>query len=372
MTEPIIDVSVAQVRRYRLLRNGLLASFASPTTAAAALMGVQAQIEPAAGLALWNRTTGLTESHFEALLYQKRSLVKLWGQRGTLHLYPSAEWPLVHSMLAANQTWWGRTAEREERLDEYSELVEQAAEILRRRTVMGRRDLRASDIKLDDEHLSPWGGVFSDLVRRGYACHAGRIGGEGVFAAREVWLPDLDWQPPPPEAANVEAARRFLHTFGPSTQQDFIYWRGSRGGLGRQWWATLAKDTVEVSVEGRPMWILREDLADLLAPPDELAGHVRMLGRFEPMLLGQKENSWIIAPHADKRVIRPAGHIEAIVLAEGQAVATWRYARKGRGLGITVDRFPEWRARFRRPVERVAQQVAVFFEMPLVALEGVR
>ena len=80
---------------------------------------------------------------------------------------------------------------------------------LRGRQTMGRSDLRAGDFGLGADHLSPWGGVFADLVRRGYACHAGRAS-EGRFVAREVWLPDLAWEPRGYDAANLTALRRYI------------------------------------------------------------------------------------------------------------------------------------------------------------------
>ena len=67
-----IPVTLDQVRRFRLIRSGLLQPFADPETAAANLMGIQAQILPAAGVALWNRTRGLTHDRFERLLYDER------------------------------------------------------------------------------------------------------------------------------------------------------------------------------------------------------------------------------------------------------------------------------------------------------------
>ena len=141
-----IPVTLDQVRRFRLIRSGLLQPFADPQAAAADLMGIQAQILPAAGVALWNRTRGLTHDRFEQLLYDERTLVKLWGQRGTLHLYPSGDWPLVCAMISGAKSWWGRTAEKENRYDDYDRLVESVAIELRRRETMGRSDLRTGDL----------------------------------------------------------------------------------------------------------------------------------------------------------------------------------------------------------------------------------
>ncbi|MBP8293843.1 MAG: AlkZ family DNA glycosylase [Caldilineaceae bacterium] len=366
MTTQPYAISLNQMRRYRLLRSGLITPFATPEAAASALAGVQAQILPAAGLALWNRTAGFTHARYEELLFTDHTLVKLWGQRNTLHLYPSAEWPLVYAALAANQTWWGRTAEREDRLDDHDALVEQAAALLHERKIIGRNDLRAAGLDLNDDHLSPWGGIFADLVRRGYACHAGRAENEGMFAAREYWLPDLVWNPPTPESANLTLLRRFVHTYGPVTVHDFMYWRGGYAEPARRWWGALESELVAVDVAGVERFVLPDDLDDLAHPAHDLGATVHMLYRFEPLLLGHKEKGWIVAPEYHKRVFRIAGHIEGIVLDGGVAVATWRYDRKSRGLIIAVEPFAPLPDHVTAAIAAQAGEVAAFFDAPLL------
>ncbi len=355
-----IGVSLDQVRRFRLIRSGLLEPFGSPEAAAGALMGVQAQILPAAGVALWNRTRGLTHEQFERLLYDQRTLVKLWGQRGTLHLYPSAEWPLVCAMISGAKSWWGRTAEKENRYDDYDLLVEKLADELRRRETMGRSDLRAGEFGLDAEHLSPWGGVFADLVRRGYACHAGREA-EGRFVARENWLPQLPWEPPDYDTANVTALRRYLHSYGPATVEDFRYWRAAYAEPARRWWAMIKPELQAVEVEGVTQYVFAEDVELLMRPSEDEAWPLHMLYRFDPILLGHREKGWIVPTAHYKQVWRPAGHIEGIVLLRGQAAATWRYERKGAAMAVVVQPFKKLNKSVKGQIERMAARVVDFF-----------
>ena len=203
MTATRPTVTAEQMRWFRLRRGGLVTPFPTPEAAAAALVGVQAQILPAAGLSLWNRTPALDHDRFEQLLFTDRTLVKLWGQRGTLHLYAGTDWPLLHAARSVNRTWWERAAERTGRpLADYHALVEAIADFMAERDRTSRTDLTAAGFPLNDEHLSPWGGIFADLVRLGYACHAGRVGNEGQFAHRARWLPELAWNPPDPDTAN--------------------------------------------------------------------------------------------------------------------------------------------------------------------------
>lgn len=359
-----------QMRWQRFQRAGLMKPFADASTAATALVGVQAQILPAAGLALWNRTPALSHNQFDELIFNQRSLVKLWGQRGTLHLYASSDWPLLHAARTINRTWTERQAERDDPdTVEHRKLVEQVAELLRSKESLGRRELRASGIPLSDELLSPWGGIFSDLVRLGYACHSGRAEGEGRFVARERWLPDLAWEPPDPTLANVMIVERYLAAYGPATLQDFAYWRGVPANKARNWFNQLMPGLTEVEVDGQVGLLPSAAIDDAQAvPPPPEAWPVRMLYRFDPYLLAHRNKDWVVPPSHYKAVWRPAGHIEGIVLWHGQAVATWRYDRKGSGLAIQVNSFKPLPKYVTKQIEKQSPQIAAFFHLPLVDL----
>jgi hypothetical protein len=363
----MLQVTQDQVRRFRMQRSGLIDGYDSPETVASALAGVQAQILPAAGLALWNRTRGLTNKKFERLLFEKRTLVKLWGQRGTLHVYPSNEWPLLHSVRAVNRTWWEHHAVRESGdFGDYRHLVDEVADELRRRDSMGRKDLRALELDLHEELFSGWGGIFADLVRLGYACHAGKVGGEGHFAHRERWLPDLEWNPPDPDDANIEIVRRYFANFAPATVQDAAYWRGIDLQPMRRWIDALGDELVEVEVDGARRWMLRRDLDFAVSLPDHSDGlPLRMLYRFDPLLLGIKDKRWIVDPQFYNRVWRPAGHIEGVVLHRGRGVATWRYDWNGSGMVVTVSPFKRLPKTVTERIPRQAEGVARFFGAPL-------
>ena len=114
------------------------------------------------------------------------------------------------------------------------------------------------------------------------------------------------------------------------------------------------------------MLILRDDLETLLAQhSDPDAMPIRMLYRFDPLLLGNRNRKWIINPADEVRVSRIAGHIEGIVLDRGRIVATWRYVRKGKGLVITVEPFGKLRAHVQRKLPKLAERVARYFRVPL-------
>jgi hypothetical protein len=327
--------------------------FEGVETAVSHHIGIQAQILQAGAVSQWNRTSGLTYSQFENLSLEERRINKLWGQRGTLHFYASQEWPLIYAAFAQKGMAQAQ----------YQTIVQEMLAILRQKQIIGRSDLRAN-MAIDDELLSSWGGLFQEMVYGGHACHAGKRGNEGLFAHRQHWLPDLVWEPPDTEAANIELLRRYLRGYGPATLQDFAYWRGAGVGNGRRWLQSLQNETTEVDVDGQTMLLLADDL-DILQAIEATEWPIRLLYRFDPYLLAHKDKSWLIDMKYYKRIWQAAGHIEGTVLDLGRIVGTWRYDRKGGGLVVTVTPFGRLRRGVRTAVRQQAAHLAKFFDLAL-------
>jgi hypothetical protein len=200
----------------------------------------------------------------------------------------------------------------------------------------------------------------------GVACHAGQEGNEGRFAHREYWLPHLAWNPPPPEEANVELARRYLAAYGPATVPDLAYWRGERVGQARRWIELLGDEVMTVEAEGQLLLALRADADELNEiPPEREAWPVRLLYRFDSLLLGLKDKSWLVDPAYYNRVWRPAGHIEGTILEDGRITGTWRYDRRNGGLVVSVFPFGPLPAHVQAAVEGHAAGVARFLGLEL-------
>ncbi len=350
----------------RLVNHGLLTPFPDPVSAAGALCGVQAQILPAAGLALWNRAAHFTAAHLDHLLYTERALVRIWGQRHTLHLYPATDWPLIYAAEAGRATYWEQEAVRDgwEAAD-YAVFIDQAAQHLFARETMGRRDLQALLPMIDDRHLSGWGGIFAILARRGLACHAEPRDGEARMAHRLRWLPDLPWDPPLPDQANAQMVRRYLATSGPATSADISYWRGRPQAEVKRWLAQLGAEVTPVTVDGQPAWWLTTALDQVNHLPSRADLAPRLLGRFDPLLLSTRAKSWLIDAAVYDRVWRPAGHIEATLLVRGRIVGTWRYDWKGATLMVTLRPFAPLEPAIRAQLETQAAGVAAHFNAPL-------
>jgi len=64
--------------------------------------GIHAQIIPATELSVGVRVAGVTRQDVRAELWQRWGLVKTYGLRGTVHLFPADELPLWLAALQAN------------------------------------------------------------------------------------------------------------------------------------------------------------------------------------------------------------------------------------------------------------------------------
>src|SRR3954447_631987 len=59
------------------------------------IIALHAQVLSCAELAAWQRVEGLGPSDIRDAVWQDRTLVKTWAMRGTLHLVPATDLPLV-------------------------------------------------------------------------------------------------------------------------------------------------------------------------------------------------------------------------------------------------------------------------------------
>ena len=97
-----VSLSWPQVLGHRLARHHLLAPAPPERLAEVAgdVCGVHAQMGVSSELMLGARVAGITRQDVRAALWEKRTLVKTVGVRGTLHLFPADEVP---TWMAANR-----------------------------------------------------------------------------------------------------------------------------------------------------------------------------------------------------------------------------------------------------------------------------
>jgi hypothetical protein len=142
---------------------------------------------------------------------------------------------------------------------------------------------------------------------------------------------------PPPSSPAIddpaaELARRFLRVYGPARPKLLADFAGISTAHATELWER-AGELAEVVVEGKKAWLLAEDVGAASDPP--AIDGVRLLPSLDPLAGGRDRELLVPDPAARKRIWAMIGGA-GMVLAGGAVAGTWRPAKKGRKLLVTV------------------------------------
>ena len=316
-----------------------------------------------AELSLWARIDGLDRDAVQNALWKRRTLVKVWAMRGTLHLLPSKELGLWLSALA---TYTNRGMTGHPDIDELSDAVGRVLEgrSLTREELAEAVEQSTGNPLLGAHVRSSWGSYLKPACFRGRLCFAPSDDGRARFTTPATLLRHEIDQPDPTDALR-EVARRFLAAYGPATLADLALWGGFGTARTRRMLGSLGKAIVEVDVEGERMWALARDVRDLAGA--RAVDTARLLPAFDPWVVGASRTSpAFIAPRHKTRVYRPQGWFSPVLLVNGRMAGVWKHTRKGRRLLVQLEpfgRLPVWA---REELEGDARRLADFYDCELV------
>lgn len=180
---------------------------------------------------------------------------------------------------------------------------------------------------------------------RGIVVRGPMIGKQHAYALVRDWLGPQ--KPVDREAALAELARRYLVGHGPAGDRDLARWAGlplrdARAGL-----TAIASELAE-----------REDgLVDLAKrPAPESLPPPRLLGAFDPLLLGWTSREEVVGPH--KMLVTMNGIFRPFALVGGRAVATWRL-NSGK---VTIEHLGKVNKKTTAALEADAENVLKFLQ----------
>jgi uncharacterized protein YcaQ len=351
------DLSWEQALAWRMERHHLTERARRPdlVRVVSDICGLHAQLMSSAELTLWARTEELEPDRVQDALWKHRTLVKLWGLRGTLYLLPTAELGL---WLAALGTYTNRGMTGHPKIDELSEAVGRALDgrALSREELALEVERRTGSRELGGWVRSSWGSYLKPASFRGRLCFAPSDDGRARFTTPATWL-GAGIDTPDPEDALREVTRRFLAVYAPATADDLALWSGFSPARGRRMLAALGEEVVEVDVEGEPLSALARDVDELERAA--MQNVVRLLPAFDAWVVGASRKApALLDPRHRARVYRPQGWFSPVVLVNGRMVGVWRHKRSGRPLRVELEpfgRLPSWaRAQLEDEVERLA------------------
>jgi hypothetical protein len=286
-----------------------------PEDVAERLLAVQGQDPRGARLAIRARTSGLGAADVDRALSEDRSLLITWLNRGTLHLVRSEDYPLLQLLTTpplrtSNATRLSQEGVSVAAAERGVETIERA---LAEEGPLTRPQLRE---RLDAAGVPTAGQALVHLFFRtailGITVRGPMVGSEHAYVLIRDWLGPQ--KPVDCDVALAELARRYLVGHGPAEDRDLARWAGlplrdARAGL-----AAIAPE-----LEQR-----QDGLVDLAkrAPAEPLPAP-RLLGAFDPLLLGWASREEVVGPH--KLLVTNNGVFRPFALVGGRAVSTWRF-----------------------------------------------
>ncbi len=277
------------------------------------LLAIQGQDGRGARLAVRARTEEVAASDVDKALAD-RELIITWVNRGTLHLIRSEDYPLLQALTTPPLWTSCRTRLRQTGVGEAEAErgVEVIAKALADEGPLTRAQLRE---RLDSADVPTAGQALVHVLffasLHGVCVRGPMVGREHAFVAARDWLgeaPEVDR-----EKGLAELAGRYLVGHGPATDADLARWAGLplrdvRAGL-----TAISRRLVDLG-DGLVDLRKREESAPLPPP--------RLLGAFDPLLLGWASRDDVIGPH--EGLVTNNGLFRPFALVDGRAVATWR------------------------------------------------
>jgi hypothetical protein len=318
----------------------------SPLEVAERLLAVQGQDQRGARLAIRARSTGLSAADVDAALTQERSLLITWLNRGTLHLVSSEDFPWLLQLTAPRLL--GACERRLAQLGVDSRAGEKGVRVieraLSREGPLDRMKLRERLFQagLPVEGQAPLHVLMLACVR-GIAVRGPMIEGHHAYAHVADWLAPSG--PIDRDRALAELARRYLAGHGPGDDRDLARWSGLGLGEVRSGLRAIAPQLRE-----RP-----DGLLELRgAPSPQPLPSPRLLGAFDPLLLGWCSREDLLGEHAPK--ITVGGMFRPFALIAGRAKAVWGMPRGE----VAIESLESLSASERRALELDGREVARF------------
>jgi hypothetical protein len=162
---------------------------------------------------------------------------------------------------------------------------------------------------------------------RGHAVRGPMIG------TQQAYVLVRDWLGTPPaaldrELALADLARRYLVGHGPASDRDLAKWAGLPLTEIRRGLAAIAPQLRDRADGLAELAVGGTDAGELPAP--------RLLGSFDPVLLGWASRDSILGPH-HRRIVTTNGVFRPFALVGGRAAALWTWA----GGEVAVDAFTD-------------------------------
>lgn len=337
---------------------------------AADVCGIHAQVMPSAELSLGLRVRGIARADIRAALWQDRTLVKTYGLRGTVHLFPTRELSL---WLAALRTKppprepnrFELEAVPSDRRDELIHAIHGALDGQQlTREELGAELERQLGSWASEEVFPAFGGHWprwqlwlAHAAVEGLIVFGPNQGNRVTYVRTDQWLGPL--AEVNGDDALREVCRRYFEVYGPATHVEFARWFLTRPQAALELMRSL--DLEEVDVDGWRGWLPRGDAA---APESHTGEQIHLLPHFDCYVVGCHPRAALIPESAPPALQKGTAAPFATVMVNGVVGGLWERRRVGRVLQIRVDTFAPLSRQQKEEAERQAARIGEILELP--------
>lgn len=343
-------LTAPEARRILLGRQGLITPFTDPFEAVRAMVAVQTQYAASLPVAVAARTRRPKPGWDDAALVPDGALVKSWSVRHTLHAHTREDHALI--LGAVGDYWYQRHVRwmaKHRTFDTGS--FEERILVALGEGPLSREELHTRVPELREIPGVGWGLDVAGLAFKRRLCVVGR-GATQCFAA----LPHAERS-----GDMASLFLRYVDAFGPVSLADFSHWVGMPQQTIRSAVESVRDQVEVVRLEGYPGDRFVPLGAEIPAGP---LG-VRLLAKFDPLILAHRDKTLLLEEAHRPRVFRIAAQVEAPVLSQGRVIGTWRLERKARTTTFHVEPFAPLKPREQSGIEKEAARISKNLGLPL-------
>lgn len=328
---PVRHVPDAE-RRARLgSRHALARRVDSPEDVTRSMTALHATEPASVYLSCWARTSSMQVSDVDRALYDDRSVVKQLAMRRTAFVFPRdllpAVWPTASARVAATErNHVVRDVLAEGISDDGEAWLDRARAAVLAVLAETPTGLSAVEIRRAVPQLElPGSAVTASrvLVQLGATADVMRGRNAGHWrTSRPQWTLTRNWLDVVPAVTTVEAGyreivRRWLHSFGPGTEADLVWWLGGTKAVVRA--ALAGIGAVPVSLDsGDTGWLMPHDL-DVVAEPEPW---VALLPVLDPTIMGWYGREFYLSGHR-RQIFDDRGNAGTTAWVDGRVVGCW-------------------------------------------------
>jgi hypothetical protein len=295
-------------------------------------------------LSLWARVEGLDRGFIRDSIRGKK-LLRSWFMRNTVHAMTTAQAFVARPALRGSlvhewDRWTVKTGSKEspdswtahygevlaalgegplslsELLDRYRPASENPRRILSRVV----REMSLKGLVCNGEPRGPW---YHDT--------------EQTYADVKRWVPGMSEAEE--SAAKETLIMDYLRGYGPARVQDYAYWTGCKVSAARKVLRRIESGLAVVEAVGQKgkLYIPVDALPDL--ENTEAVPMVRLLPKFDALIMGHRDKTRFMDESTRKRVFLPTAEVAATVLVDARVEGVWTLKKDGDAWSLGVDLF---------------------------------